>query len=473
MFFKKLKKQVPDIPEDTPAITKEQVHPEQSTCDFIIRAYGGRASALISAMPLHPLTGENASGVYHPRYNRTYYNDKMMQLFNRFGIDEQPGYCIGSLKKSFVGSEKDRSCNNNFSIEKACDTYNCIAEIFGFNAASGIIEHLIVDDTGTIIFYNHHENKKPWNEYREELPWIISDKMEECLRIIHNLQEIAKNPSDVYIDRDFLWTKDDTICGRYSIAELNDPDYDGIHVVSSMPTMYRAKIDSFGQYIATPNTTWVEENDKNNIQRFWGAGTYLFTLYDTFLEEPARRSCNNNYSICDECKKEGSTIELNGHNRELHFEEHIIINKFGKLILYEKHSHKEGEDTEHYTPLILTKEYTRFSKDSTRPILVCQKTNKEYIVTSDIFTIGFNEKNDLRIEQPKEDHYVSNFHATLIVMPNGKITISDYSRNGTFISGKGSEDDCFVRIPPNMAIKIENGMYVKFANEVFQFFENS
>ncbi|MGV8135183.1 MAG: FHA domain-containing protein [Mangrovibacterium sp.] len=71
-----------------------------------------------------------------------------------------------------------------------------------------------------------------------------------------------------------------------------------------------------------------------------------------------------------------------------------------------------------------------------------------------LFSIGTHLTNRIMINDPS--NMVSRYHATLKILPSGKMTISDHSANGTFVDGS--------RIPSNQDIPVKRKDKILFAN---------
>jgi len=71
-----------------------------------------------------------------------------------------------------------------------------------------------------------------------------------------------------------------------------------------------------------------------------------------------------------------------------------------------------------------------------------------------LFSIGTHLTNRIMINDGS--NMVSRYHATLKIAPNGKMTISDHSANGTFVNGS--------RIPSNQDIPVKRRDKILFAN---------
>lgn len=73
-----------------------------------------------------------------------------------------------------------------------------------------------------------------------------------------------------------------------------------------------------------------------------------------------------------------------------------------------------------------------------------------------LFSVGTHLTNRIMINDGS--NMVSRYHATLKIAPNGKMTISDHSANGTFVNGS--------RIPSNQDIPVKRRDKILFANTI-------
>lgn len=109
------------------------------------------------------------------------------------------------------------------------------------------------------------------------------------------------------------------------------------------------------------------------------------------------------------------------------------------------------------------------SLPAARPRLISLKTGDEFLIGKTDFRIGMAPSNDLVIEQDPITHTVSRKHA-VITMDGGLVYIKDISANGTFTSLTAKEGD-FVRMSKENEVILKDGMYLKFATEIYQYKE--
>ncbi len=85
-----------------------------------------------------------------------------------------------------------------------------------------------------------------------------------------------------------------------------------------------------------------------------------------------------------------------------------------------------------------------------------------------IFVAGFSRKCGLCITQDPGTHTVSRFHATVSSGPDG-VYICDESLNGTYFGSDPADPKSFLRLPKGSEAQLKDGVFVRFATEVFQF----
>ncbi|MBR0115636.1 MAG: FHA domain-containing protein [Firmicutes bacterium] len=102
------------------------------------------------------------------------------------------------------------------------------------------------------------------------------------------------------------------------------------------------------------------------------------------------------------------------------------------------------------------------------PCFVDVLTGRVTLIDTGIFVVGFSKRCGLSIDQDPRTHTVSRFHATVTVEEDG-VYICDESMNGTFLGKDPADRAGFFRLPKGSSVLLRDGIFVMFADAVFQF----
>lgn len=98
-------------------------------------------------------------------------------------------------------------------------------------------------------------------------------------------------------------------------------------------------------------------------------------------------------------------------------------------------------------------------EEITYPSLLRTKTNKEVLISKEIFSIGYDDECDFHFT---DNEAISGHHADLYLIDGSEVFIIDnYSTNGTYINDK--------EIPPCKKVLLHEGDKIELADELFIF----